>query len=170
MANGEVALDVLSGAQPAKLYLLMGANALAYQTGNDEGFLSYYGQMLDELKAALPNTAIYVQSVLPVRSDVAAEMPGLTPERVASINASLQTMAAEKGCYYLALTEALCDENGYLNTSYAEQDGLHLTVSGYNAWVDYLCTHVPYDKDNPYQIGSDYYLTDSMKTLLSDLP
>ncbi len=43
-------------------------------------------------------------------------------------------------------------------------------MSGYNAWVDYLCTHVPYDKDNPYQIGSDYYLTDSMKTLLSDLP
>ena len=43
-------------------------------------------------------------------------------------------------------------------------------MSGYNAWVDYLCTHLPYDKDNPYQIGSDYYLTDSMKTLLSDLP
>ena len=52
MANGEVALDVLSGAQPAKLYLLMGANALAYQTGNDEGFLSYYGQMLDEIGRA----------------------------------------------------------------------------------------------------------------------
>ena len=170
MANGEVALDVLSGAQPKKLYVLMGANALAYRTDNDEGFLSYYGMMLDELKAALPNTTIFVQSILPVRADAVTDLPGLTPERVASINTSLQRMAAEKGCYYLALNEALTDESGYLNASYAEQDGLHLTVSGYNIWVEYLRTHVPYDKDNPYQIGSTYYLDDEMKALLADLP
>ncbi|WP_294500183.1 GDSL-type esterase/lipase family protein [uncultured Gemmiger sp.] len=170
MSDGTIPLDALAADQPKKLYVLMGANALAYRTDNDEGFLSYYGMMLDELKAALPNTTIFVQSILPVRADAVTDLPGLTPERVASINTSLQRMAAEKGCYYLALNEALTDESGYLNASYAEQDGLHLTVSGYNIWVEYLRTHVPYDKDNPYQIGSTYYLDDEMKALLADLP
>ena len=43
-------------------------------------------------------------------------------------------------------------------------------VSGYSRWVSYLCTHVPYSKDNPYQAGSTYYLSDDMKNLLSDIP
>ncbi len=166
----EIPLDVLSQAQPKKLYVLMGANTLAYSTTNDEGFLNYYGRMLDELKAALPNTTIFVQSVLPVQAEVLGTMPGLTPERVSGINASLSTMAAEKGCLYLALSDALVDENGCLRSDYAQPDGLHLSGSGYSAWVDYLCTHVPYDKDNPYQIGSTYYLSDELRALLSDLP
>ena len=52
----------------------------------------------------------------------------------------------------------------------AEQDGLHLTVSGYNKWVSYLCTHVPYNKNNPYQAGSTYYLSDELQQLLADIP
>lgn len=166
----EITLDVLSAKQPKKLYVLMGANTLAYSTTNDEGFLNYYGRMLDDLKAALPNTTIFVQSVLPVQAEAVATLPGLSPDRVASINTSLQTMAAEKGCYYLALNEVFTDDSGYLISDYAQPDGLHLTVSGYSAWVDYLCTHVPYDKDNPYQLGSEYYLSDEMRQLLSDLP
>ena len=166
----EIPLDVLAQAQPKKLYVLMGANTLAYSTTNDEGFLNYYGRMLDELKAVLPDTTIFVQSVLPVQAEALETMPGLTPERVNSINASLSAMAAEKGCLYLALSDALVDENGCLRSDYAQPDGLHLSGSGYSAWVDYLCTHVPYDKDNPYQIGSTYYLTDELRELLSDLP
>lgn len=166
----EIPLDVLSQAQPKKLYVLMGANSLAYSTENDEGFLNYYGRMLDELKAALPDTTIFVQSVLPVQAEVQDKMPGLKPDRVSSINASLSAMAAEKGCLYLALNEAFVDENGYLKADFAQPDGLHLSGSGYSTWVDYLRTHVPYDKDNPYQLGSTYYLSDEMRQLLSDLP
>lgn len=165
----EIPLDVLAQAQPQKLYVLLGANSLAYSTTNDEGFLNYYGRMLDDLIAALPDTTIYVQSVLPVQAEAQADMPGLSPDRVSTINASLSAMAAEKGCLYLALNEALVDENGYLRSDYAQPDGLHLSGTGYSAWVDYLCTHVPYDKDNPYQVGSTCYLSDEWKELISDL-
>ena len=108
--------------------------------------------------------------MLPVQAEVQETMPGLTPDRVNSINASLSALAAEKGCLYLSLCDAMVDENGSLRSDYAQPDGLHLSGSGYSAWVDYLCTHVPYDKDNPYQMGSTYYLTDEMRELLSDLP
>ena len=62
------------------------------------------------------------------------------------------------------------DESGALLAEYAQPDGIHLTVSGYTAWVDYLCTHVPYDKNNPYQPGSAWYLDAGLKDLIADIP
>ena len=166
----EVAMDVLTNAQPAKLYILIGTNALV-QTGNDESFLAYYGRMLDDLQAALPNTAIYVQSILSATQETVTEdAPGLAPDRLATINAAIQGLCAERGCYFLDLNAEFRDESGYLLSDYAQPDGIHLTVSGYNKWVSYLCTHVPYNKNNPYQAGSTYYLSDDLKQLLADIP
>ena len=166
----EVAMDVLTNAQPAKLYILIGTNALV-QTGNDESFLNYYARMLDELRTALPNTAIYVQSILAATQEtVASDAPGLAPDRLATINAAIQSLCAERGLYFLDLNAEFSDESGYLLSDYAQPDGIHLTVSGYNKWVSYLCTHVPYNKNNPYQAGSTYYLTDDLKQMLADIP
>ena len=166
----EVPLDVLAAAQPAKLYILIGTNALV-QPGNDDSFLAYYGKMLDDLRTALPNTVFYVQSVLPATQEkVADSLPGLAPDRLAVINAAIQQLCTERGCYYLDLSAEFADDAGYLSTEFAQPDGVHLTVSGYSRWVSYLCTHVPYSKDNPYQAGSTYYLSEDMKGLLSDLP
>ena len=166
----EVPLDVLTAAQPAKLYILIGTNALV-QPGNDDSFLAYYGKMLDDLRTALPNTTFYVQSVLTATQEkVSDSLPGLAPDRLAVINAAIQQLCAERGCYYLDLNAEFADDAGYLQADFAQPDGVHLTVSGYSKWVSYLCTHVPYSKDNPYQAGSTYYLSDDMKNLLSDIP
>lgn len=166
----EVAMDVLTNAQPAKLYILIGTNALV-TTGNDESFLKYYGRMLDDLREALPNTTFYVQSILAATQEkVADDAPGLAPDRLATINAAIQSLCAERGCYFLDLNAEFRDESGYLLSDYAQPDGVHLTVSGYNKWVSYLCTHVPYNKNNPYQAGSTYYLSDDVKQLLADIP
>ena len=85
-------------------------------------------------------------------------------------HAAIQGLCAERGCYFLDLNAEFSDDSGYLLTDYAQPDGVHLTVSGYNKWVSYLCTHVPYNKNNPYQAGSTYYLSDDVKELLADLP
>ena len=98
------------------------------------------------------------------------DAPGLAPDRLATINAAIQGLCAERGCYFLDLNAEFSDDSGYLLTDYAQPDGVHLTVSGYNKWVSYLCTHVPYNKNNPYQAGSTYYLSDDVKELLADLP
>ena len=165
----EVPLDVLAAAQPAKLYILIGTNALV-QPGNDDSFLAYYGKMLDDLRTALPDTTFYVQSVLTATQEkVSDSLPGLAPDRLAAINAAIQQLCAERGCYYLDLNAEFADDAGYLQTDFSQPDGVHLTVSGYSKWVSYLCTHVPYDKDNPYQAGSTYYLSDDMKNLLNDI-
>lgn len=165
----EIPFDLLAADPPAKLYVLVGTNALASGTA-DDSFLNYYGRMLDDLKSLLPDTKIFVQSVLPVRPEVLETSPGMATDHLNTINAAIRDMCAEKGCYYLDLASAFTDSEGALTAEYAQPDGIHLTVSGYSNWVSYLCTHVPYDKDNPYQAGSTYYLDDSIKQLLTDLP
>ena len=166
----EVAMDVLAANQPAKLYILLGTNALV-QTGNEDSFINYYARMLDDLRAALPNTTFYVQSILcATQETVNDDAPGLSPEHLGPINQQIKSLCEERGMYFLDLNAEFSDENGYLLTDYAQPDGIHLTVSGYSKWVSYLCTHTPYSKDNPYQAGSTYYLSDETKALLADLP
>ena len=49
-----------------------------------KAFLAYYGKLLDELQSTLPNSMIFVQSILNVRPEALDQAPGLTPERWAA--------------------------------------------------------------------------------------
>ena len=120
----------------------MSDSFLMLTADNDySSFLTYYRLMLDMISQALPNTKIYVQSITPVRPEVSQKSPGLYKERLCEINDALSAIALEKGCTFLNLWEALADENGDLIEEYAQPDGYHLLPAGYDAWVDYLCTH-----------------------------
>ena len=136
----EVPLEALTAQQPRAIYVLLGTNVLGRDT-DYSSFLTYYRLMLDMISQALPNTKIYVQSITPVRPEVIKKSPGLYKERLCEINDALSAIALEKGCTFLNLWEALADENGDLIEEYAQPDGYHLLPAGYDAWVDYLCTH-----------------------------
>ena len=153
----EVALDVLAAAQPKKLYILLGTNTLT-TLGAADRFLAYYGQMLDVLRETLgEDCVIYVQSIPPVRPSVAAEKPGLATDVLRGVNEQLAQMAAEKGCVYLDLWEALADGEGNLKEMLAAPDGVHLTAgNGYGAWVTYLRNHAKYSASNSWTMGSAY--------------
>ena len=152
----EVALDVLAAAQPKKLYILLGTNTLT-TLGAADRFLAYYGQMLDQLRQALPGCVIYVQSIPPVRPQAAAEKPGLASDVLRSVNEQLAKLAADKGCVYLDLWEAFADGEGNLKEVLAAPDGVHFSAgNGYGAWVTYLRNHAKYSASNPWTPGSTY--------------
>ena len=154
--GSEVAMDVLTAAQPKKLYILLGTNTLT-TLGAADRFLAYYGQMLDQLRQALPGCVIYVQSIPPVRPQAAAEKPGLASDVLRSVNEQLAKLAADKGCVYLDLWETFADENGNLKEMLAAPDGVHFSAgNGYGAWVTYLRNHAKYSASNPWIMGSAY--------------
>ena len=155
--GAEVAMDVLTAAQPKKLYILLGTNTLT-TLGAADRFLAYYGQMLDQLRQALGDECtIYVQSVPPVRPSAAAEKPGLASDVLQGVNEQLAQLAADKGCVYLDLWEALADGKGDLKEMLAAPDGVHLSAgNGYGAWVTYLRNHAKYDASNSWTMGSVY--------------
>lgn len=153
----EIALDVLAQASPKKLYVLLGTNTLT-TLGAEDRFLAYYGQMLDALRETLgTDCVIYVQSIPPVRPSVAEQKPGLATEVLHRVNEQLAQMAAEKGCVYLDLWEALADGEGNLKEMVAAPDGIHLSAgNGYGTWVTYLRNHAKYAADNQWTPGSAY--------------
>lgn len=155
----EIPLNVLAAKKPKKLYVLLGSNSLTIQ-GNEEGFLAYYGQMLDELKKVIaPGGIIYVQSIPPVRPEVTANKPGLEKNRIQAINEKLAALAVEKGCVYIDLWEVLADEEGNLRAESSAPDGIHLSAgNGYGAWVDYLRKHTVYDAASPWTPGTAFYV------------
>jgi lysophospholipase L1-like esterase len=153
----EIILDTLAAAQPKKLYILLGTNTLT-TAGSEERFLTYYSAMLDTLRTQLgDDCVIYVQSIPPVRPAVQEERSGLASDNLRAVNESLAQMAAEKGCVYLDLWEALADGDGNLSDLYDAPDGIHLSAGdGYSAWVSYLRTHAVYAEDNEWTPGSVY--------------
>ena len=138
----EVPMEALASQQPQALYILLGTNVLTADS-DYTSFLTYYRLMLDMITQALPGTPVYVQSITPVRPEVAAKKghEGLNRDRLCRINDELAAVALEKNCYFLNLWEVLADENGDLKAEYAQPDGYHLKPEGYTAWVDYLCSH-----------------------------
>ena len=148
-------MDVLTAAQPKKLYILLGTNTLT-TLGAADRFLAYYGQMLDQLRQALPGCVIYVQSSRrcgprPLRK------PGLASDVLRSVNEQLAKLAADKGCVYLDLWETFADENGNLKEMLAAPDGVHFSAgNGYGAWVTYLRNHAKYSASNSWTMGSAY--------------
>ena len=124
--GSEVAMDVLTAAQPKKLYILLGTNTLTTLGAAD--------RFLDQLRQALPGCVIYVQSIPPVRPQAAAEKPGLASDVLRSVNEQLAKLAADKGCVYLDLWETFADENGNLKEMLAAPDGVHFSAgNGYGA-------------------------------------
>ena len=155
--GSEVAMDVLTAAQPKKLYILLGTNTLT-TLGAADRFLAYYGQMLDELRQTLgEDCIIYVQSIPPVRPAAAEKKPGLASDVLRGVNEQLAQLAASKGCVYLDLWEALADGEGNLKEMIAAPDGVHLSAgNGYGAWVTYLRNHAKYSASNSWTMGSAY--------------
>ena len=155
--GSEVAMDVLTAAQPKKLYILLGTNTLT-TLGAADRFLAYYGQMLDMLREALgEDCVIYVQSIPPVRPSAAAEKPGLASDVLRGVNEQLAQLAASKGCVYLDLWETFADGEGSLKEILAAPDGVHFSAgNGYGAWVTYLRNHAKYSASNSWTMGSAY--------------
>ncbi|MET1019590.1 MAG: GDSL-type esterase/lipase family protein, partial [Microterricola sp.] len=77
----------------------------------------------------LPQTRLLVQSVLP-------REPEFAPA-IRDINRHLRQFSATVRAQYLDLWPVFADDRGALNPLHSE-DGLHLTGSGYESWLNEL--------------------------------
>lgn len=140
----EIPLDAIVASNPKKVYILIGANAIGSNT--NEAFIQYYTEMLNQIKARLGDgVTYYIQSITPVRPDSKFDQ-----NRINELNNLLAQLAEQQGVYFINLNEPLTGEDGYMKEEFAGYDGIHMLAPGYNAWVDYLFTHVAYNPNNPY--------------------
>lgn len=122
-------LDTIISQTPENIFLMIGINDIR-QGIPENTTLFYYEKILDELKTALPDCQIYVQSVLPVHTST-----GIDNASVQSLNRFLRKLAEEKNLPYLDIYSAVADkENNFTYTV----DGVHPTGAGYSIWTEII--------------------------------
>ena len=137
--------SILAGKQYGKIYICLGLNEMGWYYVNE--FEESLAGLVDMIKQAQPNADIYLQSVIPVTAGLASSHSYITLEKIASMNAMIQSVAITKNVFFLGLPTELVMEDGSLSGDYAAPNGLSLTQEGLNLWCTYLRTHAVKEGD-----------------------
>ena len=122
-----------------KVYICFGINELGWPDSST--FISYYKELIDVVRAAMPDADIYLQSVIPVTSAVSAKNTnGVNNRRIIEYNKLILELAAEKKLFYLDTASAFAASDGALERTNTE-DGIHLTRAATVELANYLRAH-----------------------------
>ena len=132
-------LDAVTAVKPAKVYLLFGINEMGYSTPDQ--LAARYQDLIAKIRAIVPNTVIYIQSITPVSEKYEQTPKNATNQKIDTYNQRLIQLTNQIKVYYLNIAEIYKDPNGKQNQIYSGGDGLHINFVGYKAWMDYVLTH-----------------------------
>ncbi len=117
--------------QPQKIFMTYGMNDLLLFNGNSNLFIKQYEKLINKVKQGLPNTEIYVCSVLPVEQIAINRNAAF--KQYSQFNISLQKMCKDLGITYIK-TDDLLDGH----SEYYEPDGIHMKANFYPQWLNRL--------------------------------
>ncbi len=112
---------------PSYLFLCTGLNDIGIW-GTPEEYVAAYENVMQELMGMLPNTEIYINSILPVQNRALRETERW--DEAPDYNAALKAWCEEKGYHYIDNTQLFEERSGL----YAE-DGIHFQKDFYQYWA-----------------------------------
>lgn len=127
-------LGELHAARPRAVFLMIGTNDL-WTSNSPREVAENIEEILAELRSFNPAVTIYLQTVLPLRSE-----PALN-RKVQQINARLADLAEISEIELIDTYAHFSDGNGLLAAEYTN-DGVHLTGAAYAQWVKLINQHI----------------------------
>ena len=121
-------LDQVVALAPRKLFIMIGINDLNRGFG-PEVATANYRILFNEIDKRLPDTQVYLQSVLPVNDT----WPNADNTHVPTLNTELQREAEARDYVYVDLVPAFSAADGQLKENLSN-DGIHLLGKGYAVW------------------------------------
>ena len=126
-------VDELVGDQPDKIFLITGTNDLINEPELTAlAAFERYEQLIRTIREQLPDTELYVQSMLPLNPKT--KFYAGFNDRAAEINKLLDAGSGRYGYYYIDIASVLSDEKGDLKDE-CTTDGIHLSANGYFYWA-----------------------------------
>ena len=98
-----------------------------------------YATLLDTLSDRLPDTAIYVQSVLPVSAE-REKMLHRHNATIQALNSEIKELSKVRGMTYIDLFPYFLQGDA-MNPLYSP-DGLHLSEEGYRLWWECIAPYI----------------------------
>jgi lysophospholipase L1-like esterase len=132
-------LDDVISREPRKLFIKIGINDISQNIPADI-IIKNITAIIQKVKSKLPQTKIYIHSILPTNDNVKNEYPAAYNKNniVNSVNSQIQKLSAKYNVVYIDINKLLRDKYGKLDLKYATSDGLHLNDFGYKIWIELL--------------------------------
>ena len=127
-------IDEVVAKQPASLIFTYGINDVDGNWHSAEDFIERYKEILGIYRSKLPNTDIYVCSIIPVKDAAVEEDPNYAA--VSEYAAAVRQMCEDEG-YVFIDCDSLFDYDEYF-----EDDGIHFKSPMYPIWGEILLRKV----------------------------
>jgi lysophospholipase L1-like esterase len=127
-------LDTILASKPKKVFLMAGINdmlGLGKAGKTIEQIVLVYSAILTEFQNKVPNTEVFIESVLPVHNKITRYWQD--KNNILQLNLHLRKLAKEFSYQYIDVYSHLSDSDNQLDICYTE-DGLHLNGRGYLRW------------------------------------
>lgn len=137
VSNGNMTTDKakdyvssVASANPGKVFIMVGLNDINYGTRDAEDITGYYSDLVSSIKSSVPNTKVYILSVLPVTKAFETKQNNkITQSAVDALNKALSEKAVSMGASYIDVSSAFIDGTGYMGSSF--------TGNGCNIYNEY---------------------------------
>ncbi len=122
--------------KPKQVFILIGINDLI-QRSTPTDTLKRYESIVAILRETLPDTMIYIQSVLPVSDH------WFNPDQqdIRGLNQELQALSKKYHATYIDLYSHFVNERGFIDETLSN-DGIHLLSKGYAIWHEVLTPYI----------------------------
>lgn len=124
--------------KPEYVFVMLGINDLNFSSYSMDDIESNYCKLVEKIHKRLPDTKIYVQSLLPVTDKFQKENKRLSNKRINKLNKRLEKLSKEyKYTKYVDIHKLYVNKKGCL-PSRISSDGYHLVMDAYATWTDYI--------------------------------
>ncbi|MEM6754300.1 MAG: GDSL-type esterase/lipase family protein [Cyanobacteria bacterium P01_C01_bin.38] len=126
-------LDEIIRIKPKQIFLMIGINDFVNEKKSIEQVFNKYKIILEEFKTKIPQTEVFIQSVLPVNNNLTYYFQD--NQKVIKFNLKLQELAKEFNHQYIDVFYKLADSENQLDAKYTT-DGVHLNGKAYLIWKE----------------------------------
>jgi len=126
--------------KPRTVFLLIGTNDLCFGRPADQVVVNYR-KILDRFKKELPQTKVYVQSVLPINEQMHHPRGYRSNKNIEALNPKIKKAAEDYGYTWIDIAPSFRDPSNQLDVRLT-RDGLHLSERGYRVWKDKIASLV----------------------------
>lgn len=131
-------IDAVTDAKPEIMLLTLGVNGVSFM--DEQWFVDEYTALINNIKAASPDTKIILNSIYPVAKSYPS-IEYISNEKIAAANIWIQKIAENTGSKYLNTYEVLVDTDGSLPEASHNGDGIHLSGETFGIVMEYIRTH-----------------------------
>lgn len=129
-------VDMIKNVKPEKVFIMGGINSLNNNNIND--VIKQYEVLINRIQHEMPNTKIYIESVLPITKKQEERVVGNST--IVRFNKMLMELAEKKELIYIDLHSSYFRDGCLPDT--LSKDGIHLKPEAYDIWFNAIEKYV----------------------------